>query len=46
MIAIPSLMLYRYFRGRVDEFQLTMELAAAQLLPQLLRFVARSPSAG
>ena len=24
MIAIPSLMLYRYFRGRVDEFQLAM----------------------
>ncbi len=38
IIAIPSLMCYRYFRGRVDEFQLTMELAAAQLLPQLQRF--------
>ncbi len=46
IIAIPSLMCYRYFRSRIDEFQLTMELAAAQLLPQLLRFVARSPSAG
>ena len=38
IIAIPSLMCYRYFRSRVDEFQLTMELAAAQLLPQLQRF--------
>ena len=38
IIAIPSLMCYRYFRSRVDEFQLTMELAAAQLLPQLRRF--------
>jgi biopolymer transport protein ExbB len=41
IIAIPSLMCYRYFRGRVDEFQLTMELAAAQLMPQLRRFVER-----
>ena len=38
IIAIPSLMCYRYFRSRVDEFQLTMELAAAQMLPQLQRF--------
>jgi biopolymer transport protein ExbB len=38
IIAIPSLMCYRYFRTRVDGFQLTMELAAAQLLPQLQRF--------
>jgi biopolymer transport protein ExbD len=28
IIAIPALMFYRYFRSRVDEFQLTMELAA------------------
>ena len=44
IIAIPSLMCYRYFRGRVDEFQLSMELAAAQLLPQLLRIIARGAS--
>jgi biopolymer transport protein ExbB len=41
MIAIPSLMLYRYFRGRVDEYQLTMEMAAERMVPHLLRFVVR-----
>ena len=41
MIAIPSLMLYRYFRGRVDEFQLTMELAAERMVPHLMRFAVR-----
>ena len=45
MIAIPSLMLYRYFRGRVDEFQLGMELAAERLVPHLMRFVVRSAAA-
>lgn len=28
MVAIPSLIFWRYFRGRVDEFLLTMELAS------------------
>jgi len=42
MIAIPSLMLYRYFRRRVDEFQLVMELAAERMVPQLMRFALRS----
>ena len=42
MIAIPALMLYRYFRGRVDEFQLTLEMAAERMVPHLLRFVVRS----
>ena len=42
IIAIPSLMCYRYFRTRVDAFQLTMELSAAQLMPQLLRFTERT----
>jgi len=42
MIAIPSLMLYRYFRGRVDEFQLLMELAAERMVPHLMRFAVRS----
>lgn len=41
IIAIPSLMCYRYFRGRVDGFQLDMELAAAQMMPQLMRFAVR-----
>ena len=37
MIAIPSLMFYRYFRGRVDAFVIDLEMAAERLLPQLLR---------
>ena len=44
MIAIPSLMFYRYFRGRVDEYQLTMELAAERLVPHLMRFAVRTPA--
>jgi biopolymer transport protein ExbB len=43
MIAIPSLMFYRYFRGRIDEYQLTMELAAERLVPHLMRFAVRTP---
>jgi biopolymer transport protein ExbB len=42
IIAIPSLMFHRYFRGLVDSFQLTMELSAAQLVPHLLRFTVRA----
>ena len=42
MIAIPSLMLYRYFRRRVDEFQLVMELAAERMVPHLMRFTVRT----
>lgn len=44
MIAIPSLMFYRYFRGRVDEFQLGMELAAERMVPHLMRFAVRNTS--
>ena len=43
LIAIPSLMFYRYFRGRVDEYQLTMELATERLVPHLMRFAVRTP---
>lgn len=42
MIAIPSLMLYRYFRGKVDEFQLTLEIAAERMVPHLMRFAVRT----
>jgi biopolymer transport protein ExbB len=42
MIAIPSLMFYRYFRGRVDEFQLQLELAAERMVPHLMRFAVRT----
>ena len=45
IIAIPSLMFYRYFRGRVDEFQLGLELAAERMVPHLMRFALRNPAA-
>ncbi|MGE5116033.1 MAG: MotA/TolQ/ExbB proton channel family protein [Betaproteobacteria bacterium] len=38
VIAVPSLMFYRYFRGRVDEFTIDLEQAAERLVPHLLRF--------
>lgn len=41
MIAIPSLMFYRYFRGRIDEFTVDMEQAAERLVPHLMRFAAK-----
>jgi biopolymer transport protein ExbB len=44
MIAIPSLMFYRYFRGRVDEFTVDMEQASERLVPHLMRFAVRKSS--
>ena len=41
MIAIPALMFYRYFRGKVDEYTLQLELSAERLLPHLTRFSAK-----
>jgi biopolymer transport protein ExbB len=41
IVAIPSLMCYRYFRGQVDEFVLQMEQAAERLLPQLQAMASR-----
>ncbi len=41
IVAIPALMFYRYFRGRVDAFQLAMEVAADRLVPHLMRFAVR-----
>ena len=43
IIAIPTLMFYRYFRGRIDEFQLSMEIAAERLLHHVARFIVRTP---
>ncbi len=43
IIAVPSLMSYRYFRRRVEEFELGMELAAERLVPHLMRFTMRAP---
>jgi biopolymer transport protein ExbB len=42
IVAIPALMFYRYFRGRVDEFQLELELAAERMVPHLMRFAVKS----
>ena len=44
IIAIPSLMFYRYFRGRIDAYQLAMEVAAERLVPHLMRFAVRTPA--
>ncbi len=38
IIAIPSLMLYRYFRSRVDGYTLDLEQASDRLVPHLMRF--------
>ena len=35
VIAIPSLIFWRYFRGRVDEYLMTLELASEQLVRHL-----------
>ncbi len=42
MIAVPTLMFYRWFRGRVDESQLLLELAAERMVPHLMRFAVRT----
>src|SRR5262249_35129388 len=36
MIAIPALIFWRYFRGRVDEYLLTLELSAERFVRHLL----------
>ncbi|MDB6002637.1 MAG: flagellar motor protein MotA [Rhizobacter sp.] len=47
MIAIPALMFYRYFRGRVDAYALDLEQAAERMVTHLMRFsVARPPASG
>ncbi|TXT40753.1 MAG: biopolymer transport protein ExbB [Comamonadaceae bacterium] len=35
IVAIPSLIFWRYFRGRVDEYLLTLELSAEHLARHL-----------
>ncbi|MBA3598815.1 MAG: MotA/TolQ/ExbB proton channel family protein [Methylibium sp.] len=42
MIAIPALMFYRYFRGRVDEYAIELEQAAERMVPHLMRFTAQA----
>jgi biopolymer transport protein ExbB len=46
IVAIPSLMFYRYFRGRVDEYTIEMEQAAERMVPHLLRCAARNYPGG
>jgi biopolymer transport protein ExbB len=38
IVAIPSLMFYRYFRGQVDAYTLDMEQASERMVPHLMRF--------
>ena len=42
IVAIPSLIFWRYFRARVDEYLLTLELAAEQLARHL-NVIRRAP---
>jgi biopolymer transport protein ExbB len=42
IIAIPTLMFDRYFRGRIDEYAVELEQAAERMVPHLLRFAARA----
>jgi biopolymer transport protein ExbB len=44
IVAIPALMFYRYFRGKVDEYTIDMEQATEQMVPHLMRFSVRSQS--
>ncbi len=44
MIAIPTLMFYRYFRGVVDAYTLDMEQAANRFVPHLMRFAMTRPA--
>ncbi|UUX94677.1 MotA/TolQ/ExbB proton channel family protein [Aquabacterium sp. J223] len=46
IVAIPSLLFYRFFRGRVDEYALAMELAAERMVPHLMRFAVKQPGTG
>jgi biopolymer transport protein ExbB len=38
IVAIPSLMFYRHFRGQVDAYTLDMEQASERMVPHLMRF--------
>jgi biopolymer transport protein ExbB len=41
IVAIPSLMFHRYFRGRVDEYAIALEQACERMTPHLMRFASR-----
>jgi biopolymer transport protein ExbB len=38
IVAIPALMFYRYFRGKVDAYTLALEQACERMVPHLMRF--------
>jgi biopolymer transport protein ExbB len=42
MVAIPSLMCHRYFRGRVNDYLHDMEQGAERVMHQLLRLTTRN----
>ncbi|MDM4765740.1 MotA/TolQ/ExbB proton channel family protein [Pelomonas sp. SE-A7] len=45
IIAIPSLMFYRYFRGQVEELILELEQSSDRMLGHLMRFSIQQPPA-
>ncbi|HEY1391740.1 MAG TPA: MotA/TolQ/ExbB proton channel family protein [Methylibium sp.] len=45
IVAIPSLMFYRYFRGLVDEYTIELEQAAERMVPHLMRFSRQASAA-
>ena len=40
IVAIPSLIAYRHFRARIEEYTLALEQAAERMVPHLLRLTA------
>jgi biopolymer transport protein ExbB len=44
IVAIPSLMFHRHFRGQVDAYTLELEHAADRMVPHLLRFSLPGPA--
>lgn len=46
IVAIPSLMCYRYFRGRVEGYVLELEQASERFMSHLTRFTQAAPAAG
>ena len=45
IVAIPSLMCYRYFRGRVEAYVLELEQASERFMSHLTRFTAAAQAA-
>jgi biopolymer transport protein ExbB len=45
IVAIPSLMFHRYFRGVIDGYRLGMELGVERLVPHLMRLTVQRTTA-